>query len=347
MELDGKVLAVVGPSADDASVQAHTYHGTPSEWLTTLGALRALVDPSTSIITAAGCDRHGTDRSGFGAALAAASRADAVVFVGGLDEHDEEEDTDRADFRLPGVQAALIEALAQVTQARRVPFGVVIFSGGPISEPALLRNDGVDSLFWSSYSGQTCQGMAEALLGLSNPSGALPFTIPLNESQLGPMTDYSMSAGNGRTYRYLNLKAAPPLFPFGFGLSYSNWKYGAVTVSPSAVVLAPPGSPTLVSVRTTVTNVGSFSGMLVVQLYARFERSRAMPLPMLPKRQLLNFTKIGLEAGESAPVQLEVDVGAIISIRYQMLPSTLHLWLGNADEASAEAKAVLQVQLAT
>eukprot|EP00966_Prymnesium_polylepis_P116846 2700029-Prymnesium_polylepis.1 len=108
-----QVLAVVGPSAADASVQAHTYHGTPSEWLTTLGALRALVDPSTSIITAAGCDRHGTDRSGFGAALAAASRADAVVFVGGLDEHDEEEDTDRADFRLPGVQAALIEALAQ------------------------------------------------------------------------------------------------------------------------------------------------------------------------------------------------------------------------------------------
>ena len=131
--------------ADDPAVQAHTYHGTPSEWLTLQGALRRLLGASTRIVSARGCERHCTDTGGFDAAITAASSADAVVYVGGLEARDEEEDTDRANFRLPGVQLALISKLAAVAQRRRVPFAVVLYSGGPLSEPTLLTLPGLDS----------------------------------------------------------------------------------------------------------------------------------------------------------------------------------------------------------
>ncbi|KAL1503356.1 hypothetical protein AB1Y20_011408 [Prymnesium parvum] len=341
----GKTIALIGPSADDPQVQAHTYHGTPHAWLTLHAALAQL--SAARLLLSRGCDRHALDRSGFAAAIAAADAADAVVFVGGLDEHDEEEDTDRAHFRLPGVQRELVEKLAAVALARGVPLGVVLYSGGPVSEPELMRHAGVDSVFWSSYSGQTCQGMAEVLLGLANPSGCLPFTVPLNESQLAPLSDYSMSRGNGRTYRYLNFTAAPPLFPFGFGLSYTKFSIGPVAVSPPRLVLRPPGLPSTVVVRTTVANVGPLNGMITVQLYARFGRQSDEPLPGLPVRQLLNFTKISVDAGAHAPVSIEVDVGSIISIRHQLLPATLHLWLGNADETSARSHAQLLLEIAS
>ncbi|KAL3893098.1 MAG: hypothetical protein SGPRY_014475, partial [Prymnesium sp.] len=342
-------IALLGPSADDPSVQAHTYHGSPNSWLTLEGSLRQLLTryPDVTLLRAAGCDRHSHARDGFDKAMETASTADAIVFVGGLDAEDEEEDTDRTHLRLPGVQGELVLRLARLALARGVPLAVVIYSGGPIAEPSLVSHPGVDSIFWSSYSGQTCQGMAEALLGLNNPSGCLPFTIPHNESQLGAITDYSMSAGNGRTYRYLNTAAAPPLFPFGYGLSFSKWSYADLITTPTILVLHPPGTPSLAAVSTRVTNQGALFGMLTIQLYARFDRSPDHPVPGLPLRQLLNFTKLSLKPGATTPVQLEVDVGSIISIRHQTLPTTLHLWVGNADESAAEATCKLKIELAS
>ena len=139
-------LLVVGPSADDAAVQAHTYHGTPWRWTTVLLGLREALNASGVNVThVAGCSREGSDRSGFGAALAlAAGWADAVLFVGGLQASMEEEDTDRADFLLPGVQAELVRALAgaaagaTASRGGVVPCVTLIVSGGPVAEPTLL-----------------------------------------------------------------------------------------------------------------------------------------------------------------------------------------------------------------
>ena len=199
-------LLVVGPSADDPAIQAHTYHGTPREWVTILSGIRAVADTSINVTYVRGCGITGGDTSGFAAALAAAAAADAVVYVGGLEAALEEEDTDRADFALPGVQLSLIQQLHGVTSARSIPLVVTIVSGGPVSEPWLVSAaaNGTVAWVWLSYFGQDGGGVADVLAGAYSPSGRLPFTIPVDTSQVGPITDYDMrSPPFGRTYRYL------------------------------------------------------------------------------------------------------------------------------------------------
>jgi beta-glucosidase-like glycosyl hydrolase len=201
-------LLVVGPSADDPSVQAHTYHGTPWRWTTVLTGLReALNGTGVNVSYVRGCSRTDPSRDGFSAAVAAAGRADAIVFVGGLEAGLEEEDTDRADFTLPGAQLALVQALAgaAAAQGRAVPVAVVIVSGGPVSEPWLASRAAPNlAWLWVSYFGQDGGGVADVLLGTESPSGRLPFTMPVDTSQIGPITDYSMRGPPfGRTYRYL------------------------------------------------------------------------------------------------------------------------------------------------
>merc|ERR1712216_431245 len=80
------------------------------------------------------------------------------------------------------------------------------------------------AVIWLSYFGQSASGIVDVLLGHTSPSGRLPWTVPMNVSsdQLPSIDNYDMTAGNGRTHRYLNITAAPPLFPFAYGLSYGQ-----------------------------------------------------------------------------------------------------------------------------
>ena len=198
-----RTLLVVGPSADDASVQAHTYHGTPAAWTTVLEGLREVVDPSVVIQVLPGCERRGSNTSGFSAAIAAAAAADAVVYVGGLEASIEEEGTDRGSFALPGVQLQLIQALHNATSASGVPVVVVIVSGGPVSEPWMSNQSRLGWL-WASYFGQDGAGIADVIAGAYSPSGRLPFTMPFDATQVGDIADYDMRGPPfGRTYRYL------------------------------------------------------------------------------------------------------------------------------------------------
>ena len=205
-----KNLLVVGPSADDPSVQAHTYHGTPWRWTTVLTGIREALNSTVNVTYVQGCSRAGSSTSGFAPALALASDwADAVVFVGGLEASMEEEDTDRGDFTLPGQQMTLVQALAAAssTQNRGVPLVVLVISGGPVSEPWLVSPAAVAARvgwLWVSYFGQDGGGVADVLLGSYSPSGRLPFTMPWDTTQVGPISDYSMRGlPYGRTYRYL------------------------------------------------------------------------------------------------------------------------------------------------
>ena len=164
-------LLVVGPSADDASIQAHTYHGTPWRWTTVLMGLRELLNEtgrgSVNVTFLPGCSRTNPSRSGFAEATALAGGwADAVIFVGGLEAGMEEEDTDRSDFALPGPQLALVQALAAAagSQGRGVPTVAVVISGGPVSEPWLASEEAAAARvgwLWVSYFGQDGGGVAE------------------------------------------------------------------------------------------------------------------------------------------------------------------------------------------
>jgi beta-glucosidase len=243
-------IALIGPTADDIRVQAHTYHGTPKRWVTIAAALNATLAERglpSALTVVGGCARFGSNTAGYAAAVAAARAADAVLYVGGLDASVEEEDTDRSDLALPSVQLGLIAAL----RATGKPLAAVLVSGGAVASPALVEDLGtatggsaqVDALLWMSYFGESAQGLVDVLLGDYDPSGRLPFTIPRSMDDCNAVTEYDLALGNGSTYRYLNFSSAPPLFPFGAGLSYTAAAWApALRLKAKAGVTAPPAA---------------------------------------------------------------------------------------------------------
>ena len=209
------------------------------------------------------------------------------LFVGGLDERFEEEDTDRNTLQLPGGQLQLIKLLMQLNK----PLAILIISGSPISEPSIV-NENQTALLWISYFGQSGDAIADILFGLSVPSGCLPFTIPIDTSQLLPIDDYSMNKSPGRTYRYLNYNLAPPLFPFGYGLSYSNFTFiSNLLLFPNQINT----TDTNITANITIINQGPYRAQYVAQLYYQFPNST---VPELPIRELLQFTKISFDINE-------------------------------------------------
>jgi beta-glucosidase len=133
--------------------------------------------------------------------------------------------------------------------------------------------------------------VAETLSGRNNPAGRLPVTFYKDVTQLPPFEDYSMK---GRTYRYFE---GTPLYPFGYGLSYTTFSYSGLTV-PAEAVRA--GSP--VAAEVTVTNAGHQAGDEVVQLYLSFPS-----VPGAPLRALRAFQRVHLEAGASQQVRFELQ----------------------------------------
>ena len=398
-----RTLAVIGPSADDPAVQAHTYHGTPSRWVTVLDAIkeeetairrarRAAGEASSfRVVYARGCDRHDQSTAGFAEAIQAAKQADAVVFVGGLQASDEEEDTDRPNLKLPGPQLALLQAIhGNVSDATAVV--TVIISGGPIAEPWLMDSkpqDGTEqrhpqeqqqhpqptgaaprraprhAVLWSSYFGQDGGGIVDALLGRGGaPSGRLPWTVPRDVSQLGAITDYDMTSGPGRTYRYLNYSTAPPLFPFAFGLSYGpfpSWT-SQLEIKPAAA-----GIDDVVTVTAEFAfnsgGIGSsrrVPGQVVVALFvedagaacrndgdtglnaAAWSHHPSPPCalgpvpPALPRRALVNFTKLQGQSGKALSPTFTFRARELpFAVERRPLPGALKFWVGDAMNAVA------------
>lgn len=321
-----KQIAVIGPSANDITVQAHTYHGTPSKWITTLEGVQALAAKSNvSVVNTSGASRRDTSEQDFAHAIELANSSDIVLFVGGLDESFEEEDTDRSTLELPGGQMKLIELLMQLNK----PLAILIISGSPIAEPFIVSENQA-ALLWVSYFGQSGDAIADALFGLSVPSGCLPFTIAVNTSQMLPIEDYSMNKSPGRTYRYLDYALAPPLFPFGYGLSYSKFIFNPTLIlSPSQI-----GSiDTDVTISVNITNEGPFDAQLVIQLYYEFPNSTVVELPV---RELLQFTKTNFVKNEQKNISFVIRVRNIPNFNRQQLPGVIYFWIGNSRDRYAQ-----------
>jgi len=222
----------------------------------------------------------------FDDALAAARRADAVIFVGGISSQIEgEEGTggngDRTDLDLPAVQDQLLKAL----YATGKPVILVLMNGSALSVnwaqahlPAIVES------WYPGEEGGTA--LADVLFGDYSPSGRLPVTFYTGVDQLPPFRDYAM---NNRTYRYFSGK---PLYPFGYGLSYTRFSYGNLQL-PKSVGAGQPVQGTV-----TVENAGSRAGDEVVELYLRPDpkgkaREIAPGQPM-PRLVLAGFTRLTL-----------------------------------------------------
>ncbi len=217
--------------------------------------------------------------------------ADAIVYVGGISPQLEGEEMpvnapgfnggDRTTIALPAVQTQLMKAL----QATGKPVVFVMMTGSALAIPWEEQN--IPAIVNAWYGGQSAgAAVADVLFGDYNPAGRLPVTFYKSDKDLPGFSDYSMQ---GRTYRYFNGEA---LYPFGYGLSYTNFTYTNLKL-PAAVA---KGKNTTVSAQ--VTNTGKMDGEEVVQLYVSNQNKNIHA----PLKALKGFQRIALKAGESKTV---------------------------------------------
>jgi len=186
---------------------------------------------------------------------------------------------------LPQPEEDLVEAVA----ATGKPLAVVLMNGSALAVNWAQQN--ADAILEAWYPGEEGgNAVADTLVGASNPAGRLPVTFYKDIGQLPPFEDYSMAQ---RTYRYFG---GEPLYPFGFGLSYSTFAYGGLALSAPTLKA---GKPLMVQVR--VTNTSRRDGDEAVQLYLEFPK-----WPGAPRRALRAFERVHLRAGESRRVTLQL-----------------------------------------
>lgn len=240
-------------------------------------------------------------------AVRAAKEADVVLFVGGLNKNwgQDCEGTDRESMDLPYHQNELIEALT-AANPRTV---VILVSGNAVSMP-WVKN--VPAIVQAWYNGSEAgNALADILFGKANPSGKLPFTFPVR-LQDNPAVALKAYPGDGKNvtykegifvgYRYTEKNNIHPLFPFGYGLSYTTFKYGKTTIDKSVVT-----STDSVTIHVPVTNVGNREGKEIVQLYIQDVKS-SLPRPV---KELKGFYKVDLQPGETKTVTFKIGKDAL------------------------------------
>ncbi len=238
-----------------------------------------------------------------GRAVAAARKADLVVAVAGITSALEGEEMtvnvpgfqggDRTSLDMPGPELGLLKAV----KATGKPLVVVLMNGSALAVNWAAQN--ADAILDAWYGGEEAgTAIGQTLSGANNPSGHLPVTFYTGVDQLPPFDDYSMA---NRTYRYFRGK---PLYPFGFGLSYTRFAFGTPKLSATAL----KAGDTL-GVDVTVRNVGEVAGDAVPQLYLAFPQ-----IPGTPIRALRGFTRVSLRPGEEKTVHFDLSPRQMMSV---------------------------------
>jgi beta-glucosidase len=249
------------------------------------------------------------------AATALAKRSDVAVVVAGLEEG---EFRDRAMLGLPGRQEDLIRQVA----ATGTPTIVVLIGGSAVTMSSWL--DGVAAVVDAWYPGEAGgDAVADVLTGAYDPAGRLPITFPVAEGQLPLSYDHKPT---GRGDDYVDL-TGQPLFPFGFGLSYTTFDYRDLSIEPAIMDAA--GTAT---VRCTVTNTGTRAGDEVAELYIRdLLASVAQPVMALE-----GFRRVHLEPGERASVTFQLGPDALHlldrSLRWVVEPGRFRIMVGRSSK---------------
>jgi beta-glucosidase len=276
-------IAVIGPDAVEARLGG--YSGPGVRKITLLDGIRERSGPGTSVRYAEGCGWKAGDEGGIEAAVRLAGASNLAIVAAGIEEG---EARDRADIRLPGGQAEMIQRVA----ATGTPTVVVIYGGSAVAMSEWI--DAVDAILIAWYPGEEGgRAVADVLWGGADPAGRLPVTFPLAVGQLPLVYNHKPT---GRFDGYLDLPG-DPLFPFGFGLSYTEFGYGDLAIEPKEI---PSGGTARVSCK--VTNAGGRAGAEVVQLYVH-DKLASVVRPIL---ELKGFRKVFLEPGASVTVTFDL-----------------------------------------
>ena len=258
--------------------------------------------PSVEISHAKGCDPMSDDESGFEEAVEAAQAAEiAILVMGGrsglADYNTTGEFRDATDLRLPGVQEKLVKMILETGK----PVVLVLVDGRPVSLGGVEEK--VNAILEAWVPGEEgAAAIVDTLTGKVNPSGKLPLSIPRSAGQVPVFYNYKPSGMRSNIYGdYVN-EPVTPLYPFGFGLSYTKFDYAELRLDKKS---AQAGEDVQISVR--VKNSGQAAGEEVVQLYIRDEYA-SLPRPV---KELKGFTRVGLGAGESKTVIFSLPVNQL------------------------------------
>ncbi|MBN1248682.1 MAG: glycoside hydrolase family 3 C-terminal domain-containing protein [Anaerolineae bacterium] len=329
-----KKIAVVGPNADDPIVLLGNYNGFPSSSVTPLAGIQAKAGAGTEVAYAKGCEIRSDDTSGFDLAVAAAAGADVVIAVMGLSQlmegeegqqegvaGDQRSTGDRTELDLPGVQEDLLKALAETGK----PLVVVLLNGSAVAVNwAEAHAAAIVEAWYPGEEGGTA--LADVLFGDYNPAGRLPVTFYKSADDLPPFRDYNME---GHTYRYFR---GEPLYPFGYGLSYTTFAYSAAALRTTTLM---PGD--MLDVTVMVENTGAVAGDEVVQCYLK-DQVASVPVPM---QRLVGFERIHLEPGAVKQVTFTLtpkDICLVLDDGTRAIePGDFELYVGGGQPATGAA----------
>ncbi len=347
----GLKLAVIGPNADSSrSLMGDYSYAAVSELLKALpdenSSFGALTEEGLQALTVKvptfldelkarvgssdlryemGCEINTEDESGFDKAVAAAKTADVVLLVvggrSGLSwDCTTGEFRDTTDLGLPGVQEKLVKTIL----AAGKPVVLVLINGRPASIPELVEP--VNAILETWVPGEEgARAIVDALFGEVNPGGKLPISVPRSAGQVPVFYNHKPSGMHSNIYGdYMNEKVTP-LFPFGHGLSYTEFEYGNLVIKDKQV-----NARGIVNISLTVKNIGKCPGDEVVQFYIRDEYA-SMPRPI---KELKGFTRLSLQPGGSKQVIFHLPANQLAfydtDLKLVLEPGTFKVMIGSS-----------------
>ena len=340
-------IAVIGPNANRSLLGG--YSGVPKSECTVLDGIRARVGKRAKVVHAEGCDitiggswqqdevvasDPAEDRRKIAAAVKVARKADVIVLaIGGNEQTSREAWSfqhlgDAASLDLVGRQQELVDAMV----ATGKPVIVLLFNGRPISINEVSQS--VPAILECWYLGQeTGTAVAEVLFGDYNPGGKLPMTVPRSAGHLPAFYNYKPMARRGYLFDDVS-----PLYPFGFGLSYTTFEIGNISLANKKI--KPDGST---HVHLDVTNTGSRAGSEVVQMYIHDVFSSVTR----PLKELKGFERVWLEPGETCCVEFEITPELLAfynaEMKFVVEPGDFEIMIGTSSRDEDLQKSILTV----
>jgi beta-glucosidase len=323
-----KTIAVIGPLVkaigENRGFWSYSWPDDSLRIVSHWKGIHAKAGKNISLLYAEGCGITDTSRAGFAEAVKTALEADVIIMSMGEDPDMSGEAKSRSNIGLPGVQEELIKAVYETGK----PVIVMISAGRP-----LVFNwtaDHVDAILYTWWLGtEAGNAIADVLFGEHNPSGKLPMTFPRTEGQI-PLYYNHFNTGrpakdeNDLNYvsSYIDLSNSPK-FPFGYGLSYTQFSYSSVYLDKTIISMSEP-----LNVSVDVSNTGSYDGTETVQLYFR----DMVGSLVRPVKQLAGFKQVFLKKGESRTVTFTLTSDDLrfynSSLEYKSEPGAFEVYVG-------------------
>ncbi len=344
LKKEGPVIAVIGPLGNNRADMNGTwsFFGEEGHVVSYLQGIKNAVQDSSKVLFAEGCNLYDDSLQKINIAVETAKKADVVILAVGESAVMNGEAGSRSDIQLPGVQPELVKAI----MATGKPVVALVMSGRPLDLTLLDENVSAILQVWALGS-EAGNAAADVLFGDYNPSGKLPASFPRNVGQV-PL--YYNHKNTGRPYtgdyseplseriylsKYRDVENTP-LYPFGYGLSYSTFAYSEIALSNN--VLSPSEK---ITASITVTNEGPYDGEEVVQLYIR----DMVGSVTRPVKELKGFEKVMIKNGEQKTVTFEIMEEDLAFYRYDMTygsePGEFKIFIGTNSTDVKEAEFVL------